>query len=65
MNKEAAKSFLSWEGVNNRMLVAHFMTKKCRVSIIVVYALVGLTGGDSSNSDKFYVYLHEKSTGSI
>ena len=31
MNKEAAKSCLGWEGINNRILIAHFMTKKFRV----------------------------------
>ena len=40
MNKEAAKSCLGWEGINNRILIAHFMTKKFRVSVIVVYAPV-------------------------
>ena len=37
INKEAAKSCLCWEGINNRILIAHFMTKKFRVSVIVVY----------------------------
>jgi len=30
MNKEASKSCLGWEGINNRMLIAHFMSKKFR-----------------------------------
>ena len=34
MNKEAAKSCLGWEGINNRILIAHFKTKKFRVSVI-------------------------------
>jgi len=33
------------------MLVAYFITKKCRVWDIVVYAPVELTTGDSSGSD--------------
>ena len=40
MNKEAVKSCLGWEGINNAILIAHFMTKKFRVSVIVVYAPV-------------------------
>ena len=32
MNKEAAKSFLGWESINNAILIAYFMTKKFRVS---------------------------------
>ena len=31
MNKEAAKSCLGWEGINHRILIAHFVTKKFRV----------------------------------
>ena len=41
VNKKAAKSCLGWEGINNLLLVSHFMTKKFRVSVIVVYAPVG------------------------
>ena len=26
VNKEAAKSCLGWEGIKNRILIAHFMT---------------------------------------
>ena len=40
MNKEAAESCLGLEGINNRILIAHFMTKKFRVLVIVVYAPV-------------------------
>ena len=29
INKESAKCYLGSEGINNRMLVAHFTTKKC------------------------------------
>ena len=36
MNKEAAKFCLAWKGINNRILIDHFMTKKFRVSVIVV-----------------------------
>ena len=28
MNKKAVKSCLGWEGINIRILIAHFMTKK-------------------------------------
>jgi len=41
VNKKAAKSCLGWEGINNGILVAHFMPKKSRVSVIVAYAPVG------------------------
>ena len=37
MNKEAAKSCLDWACIKNRILIAHFITKKFRVSVIVVY----------------------------
>ena len=57
-NKEAVKSCLVWECINNRMLVAHFMTKKCRVSVIVKYAPVEPTDGDSCESDDFYMQGH-------
>ena len=50
MNKEAAKSCLGWEGINNRMLIDHFMTKKCKLSVIVVYAPVEHTDGDTHDS---------------
>ena len=33
MNKEAAKSCLGWEGINNSILTAHFMTKKFRYQL--------------------------------
>ena len=53
MNKEAAESCLGWEGINKRILIAHFMTKKFRVSVIVVYAPVEPIEGDTSDSDGF------------
>ena len=57
MSKESAKSCLGWEGINNRILMAHFMTKKFRVSVIVVYAPVEPTDGDTSD---FYLQLQEQ-----
>ena len=36
INKQAAESCLGWEGVNNRILIVHFMTYKFRVLVIVV-----------------------------
>ncbi|XP_065568837.1 uncharacterized protein LOC136032454 [Artemia franciscana] len=60
MNKEAAKSCLGCGGINNIIPIAHFMTKKFRVSIIVVYAPVELTDGDTSNLDEFYLQLQEQ-----
>ena len=60
MNKEAAKSYLGLQGINNRILIAHFMTKKFRVSVIVVYAPVEPTDGDTSDSDEFYLQLQEQ-----
>jgi len=44
MNKETARSCLGWKGVNNRILIAYFMSKKFRVSVIVVYAPIKPTG---------------------
>ena len=35
MNKEATKSWLGWEGIDNRVLITYFITKKFRVSVIV------------------------------
>ena len=55
MNKEAAKSCLGWEGINNRILIVHFMTKKFRVSVIVVYPPVEPTDGEGSDSNEFYL----------
>jgi hypothetical protein len=49
VNKEAAKPCLGWGGINNKMLVTYFMTKRCRVSIIVVLAPVEPTDGESSD----------------
>ena len=42
--EEAAKSWLGWEGIYNRILVAHFITIKCMVSVIVVRATVQPSG---------------------
>ena len=33
MHKEAAKSCIGWEGINNRILIAHFRTNKFMVSV--------------------------------
>ena len=52
VNKEAAKSCLDWEGINNMNTIAHFMTKMFR-------APVELTDGDTSDSDEFYLQLQE------
>ena len=60
MNEEAAKSCLGWEGINNRTLITSFMTKKCRVSVIVVYTPVNPTNGDSRDSCEFYLQLQEQ-----
>ena len=60
MNKEAAKSCFGREGINNRILLAHFITKKFRVSVMVVYAPVERTNGDNSDSDEFYLQLQEQ-----
>ena len=59
MNKEAAKSCLGWEVINNRILITHFRTKKFRVSVLVVYAPVEPTDGDTSDSDEYYLQLQE------
>ena len=48
MNDEAAKSCLGREGIYNIILIAHFMTKKFRVLVIVVYAPVKPMDGDTS-----------------
>ena len=50
MKKEAAKSCLGWEGINNRILIAHFMSIKFRISVIVVYASVEPIDEDSGDS---------------
>jgi len=57
MIKEAAKSCL---GREDKILIAHLMTEKCRISVIVVYILLELTDGDSSDSDEFYLQLQEQ-----
>ena len=53
MNKENAKSCLCWEGTNNGILIAHFMTKKFRVSAIIVYTPVEPTDRDTSDSEEY------------
>ena len=60
MNKEAAKPCLGLEGIDNRILIAHFMTKKVQVSVIVVYAHVKPSDRDTSDSDEFYLQLHKQ-----
>ena len=60
MNMEAAKSCLGLEGINNRILIAHFMTKKIGVSVIVLYAPVEPIERDTSESDDFYLLLQEQ-----
>ena len=62
MNMEAAKSCLGQESINNGILITHFMTKKFRVSVIVVYALVEPTDGDGRGSDEFYLQLQKQKT---
>ena len=51
MNKEATKSCLGREGINNKIIIAHFMTKKFRALVIVVYTAVEPTDRDTSDSD--------------
>ena len=60
MNKGAAKFSLGLEGINNRILIAHFMYKKIGVSVIVVYAPAESTDGDTSDSDKYHLQLQEQ-----
>ena len=42
------------------MLIAYFMTKKVRVSDIVVYAQAELTDRDTINSEEFYLQIQEQ-----
>ena len=49
MNKEAAKSCIGSEGINDRIIIAHFINKKFRVPDILVYAHVKPTDGDTSD----------------
>ena len=49
INKEAAKSCLGCRSIHNTILIAHFMPKRLRVSVIVVYAPVESTDGDTSD----------------
>ena len=60
MNKEAPKSCLGWENINNRILIAHFMTNKFRMSVIVVYVPVEPTNGDTIDSHQIYLQLLEQ-----
>ena len=50
----------SKKGINNRILVAHFMTQNCKVSFIVVYAPAEPSDGDGSDLDEFYMQLLEQ-----
>jgi uncharacterized protein (DUF2132 family) len=58
MNKEVADSCLGWEEINNRILIAGFMTKKSMSSIIIVYIPVEWINRDDNASYKFYLQLH-------
>ena len=58
MNNESAKSCLGWEGINNRILIAHFLTKRFRG--LIAYAPLGPTDGSTSGSDEFYLQLQEE-----
>ena len=60
INKEAPKSYLGWEGINNRILIAHFMTKKFRISVIVVYARVEPIDRESRDTDEFNLQFKEQ-----
>ena len=60
MSKEAAKSYLGREGINNRALIADFMTKKFRLSFIVIHAPVESTDRGTSDSDEFYLQVQEQ-----
>ena len=46
--------------MNNRIFVIHFMTKKCRITEIVVYVPVEPTDRDSSNPYELYLQLQER-----
>ena len=60
MNKEAAKSCLGWVGVNNTILVAHFIISNFRVSAIVVYAPVEPIDIEIIVSIEFYQQLQNQ-----
>ncbi|XP_065583719.1 craniofacial development protein 2-like [Artemia franciscana] len=62
MNKKATKSCLGCKDINNRKIIAHFMTEKFRVSVIAEYAPVETIDRDTSDSDKFYLQLQEQIT---
>ena len=51
MNEKATKFCLSKEGINNIVLVARFIAKKCRVLVLLVDATVEVTDGDNCDSD--------------
>ena len=55
MDKEAAKSCLGWEGINNRILIDNFMTEKFRESVIAPDAPV-----EPTDSDEFYLQLQKQ-----
>ena len=46
--------------MTKKILIAHFITKKCRISAIVAYSPVELTDGDTSDSDELYLQLEEQ-----
>ena len=60
MNKEAAKSCLGRKSIDNKILIVHFMTRKFRISFIVVYAPVEPIDGDTSDSYEFYLQLQKQ-----
>lgn len=51
----AAKCLISWEPINERMLVARFKSRSAKISIIMCYAPTEMT--DGSVKDTFYFQL--------
>ena len=63
MNMEASQSCLGWESINNMNTNRSFNEFKFSVSVIVVYAPVEPTDGESSDSGEFYLQLKKANRG--
>ena len=59
MSKAAFVSRFSWKGINNWILVTHFMIKKCMIAVIVVFVPVEPTDGAISDSSECCIQQQE------
>ena len=57
MNKNAAKSLIGWNPVNDRIITARFQSKHTKITLIQVYAPT--ENSDEEEKDNFYAQLQD------